>query len=55
MTIHKISTVGRSKVINSKTKKQEEILVPNKTMGASKSLAKAIRFANQQNCDTIVT
>ena len=55
MSIHKISTVGRSKVTNSKTEKQEEVLVHNRLLGGSKSLAKAIKFANNQRCDTIIS
>ena len=55
MTMHKISTVGRSKVTNSKTGKKEEIMVHNVLLNNTKSLAKAIRFANNQKCDVIVS
>ena len=55
MSIHKISTVGRSKVTNKETGKQEEITVANRLLGASKSLASAIRFANNQKCDTVIS
>lgn len=55
MTIHKISTVGRSKVTNQLTEKKEEIMVHNRLLGAIKSLVKAIRFAARQNCDTIIS
>jgi len=55
MTIHRVSTVKQSKRKNNKTDKFEDVLVPDKNKGASRSLARAIKFANQQNCDTIIS
>lgn len=55
MSVHKISATKERMVINPQSQKKERKLVHTKLLGASTSLAEAIRFANKQNCDTIIS
>lgn len=42
-------------VVNPQSQKKERKLVHTNLLGASNSLAKAIKFANNQRCDTIIS
>lgn len=52
---HIISTVKEKTVTNKKTNTKEFVTVANRTIGASRSLNKAIRFAMNQPFDTIIS